>query len=359
MPNRIDESNRAPEPTPPPGTPRWRRLASRLTLILGIAYALGVVGIWLFLHLAGDYWWPATFLLFSPRWIWIVPAFLVLPPAIVFRRRWAWLPALTGFFVLFALMGFSIPWRLALPQKAAKGTVRIVTANLHGREADAAIVNDFLTRTQPDVVVLEEFDPRMQLPYVRQPGWHLDYAASIFIASRWPIAPHKGLDLEEPPESPEELRTHINIWGSAVRWLVYSPAGTFQVVGLHLISPHAALSMTRKDRERAEELLNDNAARRAHELQVLRKRIAEVPGPVILAGDFNTTDDSPIFRQAFPDLKDAFSAAGFGFGTTYVKHRTWLRIDHILFDSSWECRRCYTSQDVGSGHRAVLAELSR
>jgi endonuclease/exonuclease/phosphatase (EEP) superfamily protein YafD len=328
-------------------------------MILSMLYAVGAAGLWGFLRTCGDRWWPATFLLFSPRWVWIVPIVVTLPMAIFFRPRWTWLPVVTGFFVLFGLMEFCVPWRLALPQPAAKGAVRIVTANLHTHEADPVVVNDFLSRTRPDVVVLQEFNPRMQLPYVHQPGWHVDYAGSVFIASRWPLAPHKGLDLDELPATPEEHRTRLNIWGSAVRWIVYSPAGTFQLVGLHLISPHAALSMTRLDSDRAEQLLDDNGDRRAHELEVLRRQVAELPGPAIIVGDFNTTSDSPIFRETFDDFSDAFSVAGFGFGTSYVKHRTWLRIDHILFDSSWHCRRCYTSGDVGSGHRAVLAELSR
>ncbi|HSZ57505.1 MAG TPA: endonuclease/exonuclease/phosphatase family protein [Tepidisphaeraceae bacterium] len=358
MLDRIEQPEHAADAVRP-APPRWRRRASTAALILCLLYALGAVGVWLFLRQAGDYWWPATFLLFSPRWVWIVPMFLLLPLTLLFRRRWTWLPVMTGIFVLFELMGFCIPWRLAMSQPGGKGTVRIVTANLHAREANAAIVNDFLTRTQPDVIVLEEYDPRMVLPYVRRPGWHLDYGGSMLIASRWPLGLSKALNLEEPPQTAEELDTRINIWGTAMRWIVYSPAGTFQLVGLHLISPHAALSMTRKDRDRAEQLLDDNAARRLHELDVLRKRIAEVPGSTVIVGDFNTTDDSPIFRETFPDYSDAFSVAGLGFGTSYVKHRTWLRIDHILFDSTWGCRRCYTSADVGSGHRAVLAELTR
>jgi endonuclease/exonuclease/phosphatase (EEP) superfamily protein YafD len=326
---------------------------------LAVLYAVGAVTLWAFLRLFGDQWWPATFLLFCPAWIWIVPLAVVLPMTLALRPRWTWLPGVTGVFVLFALMDFCVPWRLMLPQPAAKGTVRIVTANLHSREANASAVEDFLTRSQPDIVVLEEFNPRTPLPYVHQRGWHLDFSGSVFIASRWPVGPHKELNLEELPASAEEHRIRATIWGPAARWIVYSPVGTFQLVGLHLISPHAALSMTRRDRDRAEQLLDDNADRRDHEMEVLRRRVDDVPGPVVIVGDFNTAWGSPIFRDNFGDFKDAFSEAGFGFGTSYARHRTWLRIDHIIFDPSWHCRRCYTSGDVGSGHRAVLAELAR
>lgn len=361
MLDRIEQPQTADDPIRPSTSP-WRRRASTLALVLCIFYALGAIGLWLFLRLEGDSWWPATFLLFSPRWIWIVPLLLVLPLTILFRRRWAWLAAATGFFVLFQLMGFCIPWRTAFAHASGKGTVRIVTANLHGREVDAAVLNDFLSRTHPDVVVLQEFEPGTVLPYVEQPGWHQEYAGQMLIASRWPLGPGKVLNLKELPETPVERSRHINVWGIATRWIVYSPAeiaGTFQLDGVHLISPHAALSLTRKDRDQAEMLLDDNATRREHELNVLRQHVDEVPGPTIILGDFNTTDDSPIFRENFADYSDAFTTAGLGFGASYAKHRTWIRIDHILFDPTWTCRRCYTSGDVGSGHRAVLAELSR
>jgi endonuclease/exonuclease/phosphatase (EEP) superfamily protein YafD len=82
-------------------------------------------------------------------------------------------------------------------------------------------------------------------------------------------------------------------------------------------------------------------------------------GKVFLVGDFNTPADSPIFREAFSGYDDAFDAVGFGFGTTYAKHHTSLRIDHVIYGNGWKCRRCYASDDVGSGHRAVMAEMTR
>jgi len=63
---------------PPLGTgdsPQRERPARvpRLLTWLSVAYAVTVVGLCLLLHLASDRWWPATLLLYAPRWPWAVP----------------------------------------------------------------------------------------------------------------------------------------------------------------------------------------------------------------------------------------------------------------------------------------------
>src|SRR5579863_9925736 len=93
---------------------RWQRIVSWAAAVLCVGYALGAIGVWVVLRLSGERWWPATLLLFSPRWIYIVPFPFVLAAALVFWRRWSWIPVLTAFFLLFNLMGFNLPWRAAL-----------------------------------------------------------------------------------------------------------------------------------------------------------------------------------------------------------------------------------------------------
>ena len=54
-----------------------------------------------------------------------------------------------------------------------------------------------------------------------------------------------------------------------------------------------------------------------------------------------------------------YSDAGFGVGYTYCKHHTQVRIDHVLFDEGWRCRRCWVGPDSGSGHSILVADLER
>jgi endonuclease/exonuclease/phosphatase (EEP) superfamily protein YafD len=353
-----------------------RSLARLITLACGL-YTLLILSLWLVLRYAGDRWWPATFLLFSPRWVWIVPCPPLLALALCFRRRLAWLPALTGLAVVFGVMGMHISLaalrRPGSSAPAGANTVRIVTANLHGRQADPRVLDEFLSRTQPDVVTFQDFDPRLRLRFFAAAGggWQARNSHGVMVASRWPLTqidsgwtddlvaappeaePADATD-DDDGDAPEGRR------GAIGRYLVHAPGGEFEIAALHLVSPHLALSMMRIDRRRSAILLAQNGRRRARESAALAEQLRREPGPpLIIAGDFNTTEDSPIFRQVWSGYPDAFAEAGIGFGTTYALHRTWLRIDHVLHDGQWTCQRCFTSSDVGSGHRAVFAELSR
>ncbi len=357
--NAASKEPREAEETPHPRISRWRQFASRALGVICVLYALGAIAVWLIFHFAGESWWPATFLMFSPRWIWGLPLPVVLVLSAVYRPRAIWVPLFTGILVLVGLMGFSVPWRAAMTPNRGTHTVRMVTANLHGYQADSRIVNAFLEKTQPDVVTLQEYDPRTNLPYLHQPGWHIQVNDGIMVASRWPLTLIEKSTMGQPPETPDEIEGGMVIDGAAGRYLVHAPFDDFQVVGLHLTSPHAAISNMRRQGQLAAHLLSANSVRRMNSSKALAASVRQTPGPVLLGGDFNTAEDSPIFRQAWSGYTDAFSWAGWGFGTSYAQHRTWLRIDHILYDPSWQCHQSFTSTDIGSGHRAVFAELSR
>jgi len=338
--------------------PRWKRIATAGVVLLCLAYAVFAIAIWMLLSLAGDRWWPATFLLFSPRWIWVVPVVVLLPLALAFRKRWALVVVAAAAVILFGPMRFRVPVRVPWSDGASGRTVRLVTANLHNRQADPAVLDAFVAQTHADVVVLQDYASIVHLAFLRQPGWHAKASNGLLIASRWPLTYRNWFTLADPPPSDLESKWFIPIHGAVMCCEVEAPGGTFRLVNLHLSSPHRPLDTFREDRQAAEVLLASNSNRRRKQSQAIARQVRQIGGPFVLAGDFNTPDDSPIFRSSWSDFSDAFDTAGFGFGTTYVKHHTWLRIDHVLYGAGWHCRSCYTSGDVGSGHRAVYAELA-
>jgi vancomycin resistance protein VanJ len=80
---------------------------------------------------------------------------------------------------------------------------------------------------------------------------------------------------------------------------------------------------------------------------------------VIVAGDFNTPPESPVFRDNFGTLSSAFTVAGWGVGSTYFAGRFSLRLDHILCNDQWQPKGCWVGPDVGSEHRPLTAVLAR
>lgn len=339
--------------------PRWKKPASILTAALCVAYALAALGGWVMLRFAGDRWWPATFLLFSPRWIWIVPAILLLPPALAFRKRWAWLLAVTVLFVLLGQMCFRVPWRSFVMGRGGTQTVRVLTANLHNRQVNPAVLEAFIARTDPDLIALQDYGSAATVAFLRQSGWHVRYESGLLVASRWPLSREGAFGIEHSPRTPEERQRFVPTGAFAACYAIDAPSGAFHLVNLHLSSPHRPLDLMKQEWSIGGQLLQTNSMRRREESESIRRQVAQMGGPFLIAGDFNTPDDSPVFQSAWSDFDDAFDVAGFGFGTTYAKHHTWLRIDHVLFNAGWRCRTCCTSEDIGSGHRAVFAEMAR
>ena len=84
--------------------------------------------------------------------------------------------------------------------------------------------------------------------------------------------------------------------------------------------------------------------------------------PVILAGDLNADEHSPVVRSLLATgLRDAFGSAGLGYGYTYGHDLrpgfSFLRIDHVLVAGSIGVRDCRVGGRDGSEHRPVIADL--
>lgn len=72
---------------------------------------------------------------------------------------------------------------------------------------------------------------------------------------------------------------------------------------------------------------------RGLQVNMLESWIEESPYPVILAGDFNELPYGYAYGRVRKKLKNSFEETGFGFGFTYHKVLSFLRIDNQFFDS--------------------------
>jgi vancomycin resistance protein VanJ len=98
----------------------------------------------------------------------------------------------------------------------------------------------------------------------------------------------------------------------------------------------------------------------------LLERIQRVEGPLIVLGDFNTTERQPNYRRLRRQLDDAFAEAGWGMGYTYpvndhirgIPLPRLIRIDHILVSPDWQVRAAWTGGLPTSDHGYVVAEVA-
>lgn len=100
------------------------------------------------------------------------------------------------------------------------------------------------------------------------------------------------------------------------------------------------------------------------ELALLRQLLNKIPvddGPVVVAGDFNATQDHRRYRD-LQDCRyvDAAVASGAGMLTTYSAQKWYppvIAIDHVLV-AGMTARSVRTVVLPGSDHRGILAELA-
>ncbi len=91
--------------------------------------------------------------------------------------------------------------------------------------------------------------------------------------------------------------------------------------------------------------------------ELFLKHKLKCPYKTIIAGDFNNTAYSYLYRVIKADFKDAFEAAGSGFGSTYDFKYFPLRIDFILLDSAFKVSDFKTYDVKLSDHFPIKAVL--
>jgi len=73
---------------------------------------------------------------------------------------------------------------------------------------------------------------------------------------------------------------------------------------------------------------------RSVQVNVLENWIQDSPYPVLLAGDFNELPYGYAYGRVRKKLMNSFESGGFGFGFTYHKVLSFLRIDNQFFDEN-------------------------
>jgi endonuclease/exonuclease/phosphatase (EEP) superfamily protein YafD len=275
----------------------------------------------------------------SPYLNWAAAVAAVL--LVIAGQRWLAAAAL-----LLLLVGIAVRSPVLLADSQPTGStvpLRILTANLHNGTADpkAVAVAD---HEHADILVVQELPPSLadslgqeglasEFPYtVLLPRPH---AAGVGIWSRFPIV---------------QTSTITRYQLGAVTATVRMPGAASDVViaTIHLAGPWPQpLDRWRSEIDRLPETLRQLVG-------------AAGPGAVIVAGDFNATEDFRPFRRLLDaGFKDARGRAVSGMDRTYPADSVVppiIGIDHILTYNSW-ARDTHTVLIAGSDHRGLGATI--
>jgi endonuclease/exonuclease/phosphatase (EEP) superfamily protein YafD len=337
------ESAAAEPPSKPPAQPR--RSPAWVAALCWAWLALVLIVACL-LHGLSEEWWINTLLLYSPRWLVLVPTVVLLPLAALFSRPSLGVLAAGGVAWLLLVAGFT----LHLPTSSDASDpacLRVLTCNMQGRLADAAGFQALVARTQPDVVLLQEWSGELNQAAFPDLGWTFAQSGHLWVASRLPIKPAAGL----PAQS-------IHLSGSGGAFEIVTPGGTVRLVNVHLPTPREGISAVLEKGAQGLAELRANTLARSQASSAVRQFAGDDDG-LVVTGDFNLPVESSLLHKYWGNLGNAFSRRGWGFGWTKFTGWHGVRIDQILFGPHWTCLHCEVGPDIGSDHRAVFAVLRR
>ncbi len=324
---------------------RWGR---RLLTWGALAYLAGAVAAAVALRTLTDVWWPITVLAYAPRWLLALPLPFI-AAALALARRWRLLAAMLPAAIA---LGFALDFRIGVRAAAAGGAapLTVVTLNSDGSRTPAAKLRELLAATGAQIVALQECE--LDPDQFGDDSWHIHREHELCLLSRFPFASVDARDTDE-------IRARGG-HGSAVRYLVETPAGPVVIVNIHLQTVRQGLDELIDHGFGGGAGMAANTEIRELDSSTLRRWIDGHEGhvPTIVLGDFNLPVESAIYRRHWSSFGNAFSSAGFGLGWT--KRTRWhgTRIDQILFSGGLTCLDAHVGPNVGSDHRPVIAHIA-
>lgn len=341
----------------------WKQFALRMGhAVRRVAWlAAGVYGVvialWAGLKLIGSTW-PPVEMISNLLPLLLLPS-LVIVSLSLWRRRWfIWLvslPALAAF--LLGYGGFFLPRSVSV--KSGAPSLHFLTYNVHAESIHVGPMLDVIRAADADVVALQEVSPAMAEALAAQlidrypyQALHPNFDNPIWgqgVLSRYPIVEDEYWQI-----SLGHQRVKIDRNGS--------PLVLYNVHPVHPFRLH-------------EGWLFDMQPHRVEVDEILRRVVLDT-GEVIVAGDFNMSDQAGDYQRLVWRFGDAYREVGWGLGFTFpdfshahtlpfevplatMLGRPLARIDFIFYSDALQplAARVWPTSG-GSDHRPVLAEFA-
>lgn len=297
-----------------------------------------------------DVWWPATVLLFGPRWVLLLPLALLIPLAAVWDRQLIPLLLLSGLILLGPVLGFRTGLRWPVAERATEPVVQVITLNARGGGTLLTSPLNLLAEWDPDIMALQECGPGLVAELEKDSSWKVDSRSGVCLVSRLPI-----LDVTEMERDALEFAGGS---GVVVTYTLDLGGRPIRVTNVHLETPRAGFELVRSGRLRAGiPKVSEKSILRGIELKRAATWAEDIAGPQIVLGDFNTPPESRLYRREWSHWRNAFSVAGRGLGGTRLNGWIRARIDHILVNGDWRVLEAWVGEDVGSDHLPVFARI--
>lgn len=331
-------------------TRRLISLYALLVLALTILRILGVQGIW----------WIDLANAFAPYWY--LPMVITFPVSVIVTRQVnkrhppRWSVTLQVILMAIGLYWFAVPTIYKPVEPPTGDTFKVITYNVLGHNKDLSEATQWLIESNADIIVLQEtgegYDHRLASLYdVYAHEEHVEGSVRVF--SRYEIVSKELLVIEDYPGR------------LALRLVLLQGDRKLAVYATHFALPQSSAKGKRDPSVdyNLDFALHYDETRRNTQIRTLLDIIRTERLPHILAGDFNTSDASLIYKEIDAVLDDAYRGAGYGAGRTWpVAEKVglppmiapFLRIDYVWHSPDF--RPTYAavgSQPIGSDHLPV------
>ncbi|NET40715.1 endonuclease/exonuclease/phosphatase family protein [Okeania sp. SIO2B3] len=286
---------------------------------------------------------------------------LPLPAFLIIKKRWF---LIVSSIACLLLIGWLHTQYFSPQTISAANTqpLKIFSLNNSWHKTETETLVEIIKREKPDIVFLQEITrnhitksfPKLKAEYPYQTSDDIKgYRAAIL--SRYPIEFQENLHLAGHSEV--QQRAIIKIKEKLI--VVYNIQTISPWIRLRKILPFLTIPVYEFDE-------------RSLEIQDLIERLKKESLPVIVAGDFNMSEQSEDYYYLRQVLNDSFRVSGMGFGLTWpagwrldflIPNSTWklnyplLRIDYIWYSNHWVSKSAEVLSTTGSDHLPLVAEL--
>lgn len=279
----------------------------------------------------------------------VVPWFLIffLPLLIIAvlsrLKRLAFVTAIPILTIVFTFAPLFLP-KVQITPSPDRTTLKIMSYNMHAIK-DIRGIAEVIRQEKPDILLIQEYSNRLVSPSFHgldnlYPELYMEVASKDFRQATFSRYPIKLISVEY-----EKGRTQ--------KMQIETPAGSIEVWNVHPMPPYL-IPPEEFDAQ----------------ISALTEDIAQIKGPLIVAGDLNATDQSEAYRKINHYLQDAYWETGWGFGFSYpappysfmdMPFQTgplW-RIDYVFHSQHFSAISAHTlTTSGGSDHFPVVVELS-
>lgn len=304
-------------------------------------YALALIVILLARFVIQADWWWLLLLVNGAPYLFL-PVLLGVICGLILRQRrliFAYL-LLSVAGVLWVLIPLLPPFFAAAPQGTA---LRLLTFNAFPENPDLAPAENWLLEQDADIVLLQELIgeiPALRAAYPHQ----AEQARGLLLLSRFPVLENESIMLDGLPQQ----RVRLEIDGASLT-----------IYNLHLFMPL-------NEDESQSLLLRYDEQRRNRQIRELLELLQAESGRLLVAGDFNMSEWSPIYGELRAGLRDAFRVSAGGIGATWPGGASeelddflppLLRLDYVFYRGAIEAVDVQVGLKLGSDHLPLRVDL--